>query len=436
MRWSIVAKEITIFTNEERTMRSFVLGLLFVSIFSFAQAQPTTAASFALKDGDRVVFYGDSITAQRLYTRFVEDIVVSRYPKLRLSFFNAGVSGDTVSGGHAGDMATRVKRDVVPWRPTVVTIMLGMNDARYTTEYDANFKAYADGYRKLIAAIREAVPGVRFFLICPSPYDEVAHPSLIPGYNSVLLRYGEFVSGLGKEENVPVIDLNGPMTAAINAGMKIDPQLAGALLPDRIHPSPAGHWIMAAAIAKAWNLDPIISSATIHAPDGKVEDQYNTSVTAVHVEPSKLCWTQQDEAVPLPLELNDPFVQFLFHISGLAQLDRQMLHVTGLTGATYSLSIDRQKVGSFSREELAHGINLATLQTPMEQSAKAVDWTADDRAKLSGARFDLLTEEGAIPSRLQGLEALDALDQRMMLHEYESAQPKAHAFELVLEDKH
>jgi len=29
------------------------------------------AGNFLLKDGDRVVFYGDSITKQRLYTSFI-----------------------------------------------------------------------------------------------------------------------------------------------------------------------------------------------------------------------------------------------------------------------------------------------------------------------------------------------------------------------------
>ena len=37
--------------------------------------------SFYLKDGDRVVFYGDSITDQRLYTTFTETFVVTRFPK-------------------------------------------------------------------------------------------------------------------------------------------------------------------------------------------------------------------------------------------------------------------------------------------------------------------------------------------------------------------
>src|SRR5580704_13036640 len=64
----------------------------------------TQASPIALHDGDRVAFYGDSITAQRLYTRFVEDFVLTRYPDLHLTFVNAAVPGDQVSGGYAGTM--------------------------------------------------------------------------------------------------------------------------------------------------------------------------------------------------------------------------------------------------------------------------------------------------------------------------------------------
>src|SRR5258708_3298721 len=71
-----------------------------------------------LHEGDRVVFYGDSITAQRLYTRLLEDIVVSRYPALHVEFFNAGVSGDTVQGRGAGDPPPRPPRDGFSPPPT------------------------------------------------------------------------------------------------------------------------------------------------------------------------------------------------------------------------------------------------------------------------------------------------------------------------------
>src|ERR1700761_8536671 len=118
---------------------------------SLAGAQTIDTSRFALADGDRVVFYGDSITAQRLYTRLVEAMVVSRYPTLRVKFYNAGVSGDTVQGGKGGAASVRVPRDVAPFRPTMVTIMLGMNDGHYTTtDTKAGLAAYSEGYRALV----------------------------------------------------------------------------------------------------------------------------------------------------------------------------------------------------------------------------------------------------------------------------------------------
>jgi lysophospholipase L1-like esterase len=414
--------------------RSVVFGaVLGCSTCAGVFAEQPAAPTFALKAGDKVVFYGDSITAQRLYTRFVEDFVISRYPQMRVEFYNGGVSGDTVEGGHAGNMDTRLKRDVLPWRPNVVTIMLGMNDGRYTTEFDRNFKTYESGYRRLVEHLKTDLPGVRLMLIRPSSYDGIAHPPGIRGYNDVMVRYGDFVSQLGEAQDVPVVNFNQAMTDALRAGIKIDSRMAGSLLPDRIHPSPFGHWIMATTLVRGWKISPIVSSVVIDAAGTEVTSRLNATVSGLTETGRDLQWTQLDGALPLPLELNDSMTQYLLEISDVGSLDQQMLRVNGLSAASYDLEIDGQKIGSFSRQELASGINLALYQTPMEQQAKRIDWTADDRAKLSGTRFDLLTETSDIPSRQTALAALDALDQRMIDAEYKSARPKPHTFTLTPE---
>jgi lysophospholipase L1-like esterase len=407
-----------------------VLGIL---ACASASAEEPPAPAFALKAGDKVVFYGDSITAQRLYTRFVEDFVVSRYPLMRIEFYNAGVSGDTVEGGHAGSMETRVKRDVLPWRPNALTIMLGMNDGRYTAAFDKNFETYESGYRRLVDHLKADLPGVRLTFICPSPYDEIAHPAAISDYNEVMVRYGDFVSQLGEKEDVPVVNFNQTVTDALRAGTRIDTRIAGSLLPDRIHPSPFGHWVMAAALVRGWKISPIVSSVMIDAARTAITSQQNTAASGLTQTGDELRWSQLDGALPLPLELNDSMTQYLLEISDISSLDQQMLRVSGLSAASYSLEIDGQKIGLFSRQELASGVNLALYQTPMEQQAKSIDWTADDRAKLSGTRFDLLTETANIPSRQAAMEALDALDQRMIDAEYENAKPKPHIFALTAE---
>src|SRR5262245_18776759 len=127
------------------------------------------AENFALKDGDRVVFYGDSITDQRLYTTFTETYVVTRFPKLDVSFIHSGWGGDRVTGGGGGPIDVRLARDVFAYKPTVMTIMLGMNDGSYRG-FDQNiFDQYAKGYQHITDEVTKTVPGVRMTLIQPSP---------------------------------------------------------------------------------------------------------------------------------------------------------------------------------------------------------------------------------------------------------------------------
>ena len=52
-------------------------------------------AGFFLRDGDRVVFLGDSITEQKLYTTYIEAYALTRFPQAKFTFRNAGWSGDT-----------------------------------------------------------------------------------------------------------------------------------------------------------------------------------------------------------------------------------------------------------------------------------------------------------------------------------------------------
>ena len=228
---------------------------------------------FALHDGDTVVFYGDSITAQRLYTKDVEEFVLTRYPKLHVTFLNAGVPGDTVNGGYAGTFAERIQRDVKPYHPTMITVMLGMNDGGWgygPPNVDAKFQT---GYRALLDTLRNAAPGAAFTLISPTTYDEVTHGTEFPGYSRVIDNFATDISRMGSQlsaygdKAVLVANFNRPLTDALLRAKAEYPQLAPLIIPDRIHHSETGHWIMAVALLSAWQVDPIVSSLTLNAAD-------------------------------------------------------------------------------------------------------------------------------------------------------------------------
>ena len=88
-----------------------VFGRVF-ALFAASAAALAAQDGFYLHDGDRVVFYGDSITDQRLYTTFTESFVVTRFPTLNIAFTHSGWGGDRVTGGGGGTIDLRLARDV------------------------------------------------------------------------------------------------------------------------------------------------------------------------------------------------------------------------------------------------------------------------------------------------------------------------------------
>src|SRR5215831_7897849 len=137
--------------------------LLLFALFCLTAA----AQSFYLKDGDTVVFYGDSITDQRLYTTFTETYVLTRFPKLKVTFVHSGWGGDRVTGGGGGPIDTRLARDVYTYKPTVMTIMLGMNDGRYRAFDQETFDTYANGFEAMVRVLKATSPNLRITVIEP-----------------------------------------------------------------------------------------------------------------------------------------------------------------------------------------------------------------------------------------------------------------------------
>src|SRR5467141_659193 len=73
-----------------------LLNKLCLSLLALALLAPgVRGAEFLVHDGDRVVFLGDSITEQRLYTTYIEAYALTRHPNWKLSFRNVGWGGDT-----------------------------------------------------------------------------------------------------------------------------------------------------------------------------------------------------------------------------------------------------------------------------------------------------------------------------------------------------
>jgi lysophospholipase L1-like esterase len=410
-------------------MRFFVL--LTCSLALFAEGD------FYLKDGDTVVFYGDSITDQRLYTIFTEAYVLTRFPKLNVRFVHSGWPGDQVDGGAGGPIDVRLARDVIAYHPTVVTIMLGMNDGRYRALDPAIFKTYSAGYEHIVKVLKESLPNVRITALQPSAYDDITRaPQFEGGYNGVLVRYGSFVQELATREHLQCADLNTGVVAMLQKANATDSTLAQKLIPDRVHPAAATHFLMAEALLKSWNAPALVAGVEIDGTSRRVRTATNTSISILPDDPN-LAWTELDSALPMPIERfpSKELVQLAFASSDLIDsLDREMLTVTGLAAGRYELRIDGQTIATYSSDQWEAGVNLAESDTPMSKQASEVLQLAYRHNVLHWARWHLIQTsfDAEKPRSMDSaMAALDTLDAEVAAMARAKAQPRVHRYELI-----
>ena len=111
-------------------------------------------------------------------------------------------------------------------------------------------------------------------------YDDVTRPAWFPGgYNGVMQHFADLdtatwrrsIGGTFVNLNPPVVAAHGEGAGAGSAGGKL-------LLPDRVHPEPLAHWVMAEALLKGWNAPALVSSVTIDGQAGEAGDAQNATV--------------------------------------------------------------------------------------------------------------------------------------------------------------
>jgi hypothetical protein len=145
--------------------------------------------------------------------------------------------------------------------------------------------------------------------------------------------------------------------------------------------------------------------------------------------------------LPFPILSPDPRDAATFNLSLRASdfidsLDKEMLTVTGATAASYALKIDGQDVATFTREQLAAGVNLAALPTPMLKQSEVVAALTVRRTDAHQSRWrDLQVPLGGnkdISDDLaHDMADLDRLDADLAKTQHDAAQPKSHVFTLM-----
>jgi lysophospholipase L1-like esterase len=229
------------------------------------------AQTLYVKNGQRILFLGDSITQDGRYVEDIEAYLILNYPKMRVDIVKLGLSSETTEGLTEPDhpfprpnIHDRLGSALEKTRPHIVVACYGMNDGIYHPFSEERFQAFQEGVRKLVARVKAA--GASVVLMTPPPFDPVAAKAKVVsagapkfGYSTpydkydtdVLERYGEWLLTL-RGEGLMVIDVHSPMVEDVKTQREKTPDFT--LAKDGVHPDAEGHWIMARTVLQAWGV--------------------------------------------------------------------------------------------------------------------------------------------------------------------------------------
>ena len=207
--------------------------------------------------GARVLFQGDSITDGNRgrdadpnhilghgYVFLIAAEQGAAHAERGVVFINRGVSGDRVA-----DLRARWRPDALALRSDVLSVLVGVNDLGHAigAGRPLDFEAWERGYDQLLAEARAANPRLRLVL---------GEPFVLPGVRT-MPRWAEWIEGAERLGAITA-RLAAAHGAALVRYQAVFDAAARRVVPadtwiwDGIHPTYAGHRLMADAWIATW----------------------------------------------------------------------------------------------------------------------------------------------------------------------------------------
>ncbi len=233
-----------------------IIGLLgiFCTFFgiTFAADNNTLPVSL-LRDGDRWVCLGDSITVFNSYPPLLARVFKHYHPDAAFTVINSGQGGDTAS-----DSPAKLTDRVLKYKPTVVSIMYGMNEAINSWQPGRDKKPIQDTYRKALTYMVRTLQeqGITVLLMSPSPTDPSTHCYFSLDKTVPFLREcADIMREVAKAEGahyVPVQEEYMDFQEKLTRGI--------VLTADGVHPSSLGQYSIAHSLWKYAGFDKPLSA--------------------------------------------------------------------------------------------------------------------------------------------------------------------------------
>ena len=153
--------------------------------------------------------------------------------------FDRGISGNRVV-----DLYARWKIDALNLKPDMISILIGVNDVwhEFSRGNGVETERYAEIYRMLLAWTRKVLPEVKLMILEPFALEsEVVSPEFLADVKD----HAAAAKAVAEEFNAVFV----PLQDKLDAAAKLAPN--SYWLFDGVHPTPAGHRLIADEWLKA-----------------------------------------------------------------------------------------------------------------------------------------------------------------------------------------
>ena len=366
---------------------------------------------------------GASAVQSGCYSAFLYQYYATRYPDKNIILVNKGSAGCT-----AWDIYKRLNWDIFNEDDPLgygacdeIAIMVGANDLGYPAYSDGKmaedeYEAYYDGkkkyqnnpekagsyvpdmtrkveecfntYKRVIKWCKDNGKGVT--LTPMTLYDESdAFESTLSygvcyGANHAFGMLSDRLEQYAKEEGIPFIDTWGLSNEYTEKIRKENPGITTVITgTDGLHHSTNGGYLVGYIIAN----DAIVAKVSIDAT-AETSTTDRAEVSNLSASATKVAYTYMPKA--LPLYAKAPGYTFAEDcgVDITNTMNREIIEVAGLESGTYILKMDGKKVAEFTAQQLAEGVNIATLENnPGQIQSKALHDNYYDKRRLAEAEL-------------------------------------------------
>jgi len=298
-------------------------------------------ATFELKNGDRVVFLGNSLFENDLQYGYLELALTTRWPDRNVTFRNIGWSGDNVFGDARSYFTNPptaydlLIEQITKAKPTIVFIAYGGIEAQ---EGEAGLPRFNEGLNKLLDKIDEL--GAKAILLSPIPIMSAGSPEDLATRNKNLELYAVAIAKATVARGNQFIDIFNPLQK-ISKNIKLS--------DNGFHLDETGYYYLAATLENGLGLaSPLKEVITINVSKHGIEASAPAKMVDAGKDIANFKFTIYEEYLPLPLPGQN---------AGIVDNVR-LLKIMRLKKGFYTLTANDAQIITASAKQWAEGVEI------------------------------------------------------------------------------